>query len=50
MIVRKLGIADYPAVNALFAVAFETTPENGPAREEDAECRLQPRIWFPIRL
>ena len=39
MIVRKLGIADYPAVNALFAVAFETTPENGPAREEDEGVR-----------
>ena len=39
MIARKLRVEEYPAVNALFAVAFETTPENGPARAEDGLVR-----------
>ena len=36
MIVRKTRPEENAAVNALFSVAFETAPENGPAREGDA--------------
>lgn len=39
MITRRLGPADYPAVNTLFSVAFETAPGNGPAREGDEKIR-----------
>ena len=35
MIVRKTLPAESAAVNALFSVAFETTPDKGPAQEED---------------
>ena len=33
MIVRRTLPEENAAVNALFSVAFETAPENGPARE-----------------
>lgn len=36
MIVRKTLPAESAAVNALFAVAFESSPEKGPAGEDDA--------------
>ena len=35
MIIRKTTSEDNAALNALFAVAFETAPENGPAQEDD---------------
>ena len=34
MIVRKTLPEESAAVNALFSVAFETAPENGPAQED----------------
>lgn len=39
MIVRQTLPEENAAVNALFAVAFETTPEKGPAQEDDARIR-----------
>ena len=39
MIVRQMLPEENAAVNALFAVAFETTPEKGPAQEDDARIR-----------
>ena len=39
MIIRKTTAEDNTAVNALFAVAFESSPENGPAQENDTRIR-----------
>ena len=39
MIVRQTRPEDAAALNALFAVAFETTPDKGPAQEGDGDIR-----------
>lgn len=39
MIVRQTRPEDSAAVNALFAVAFESTPEHGPAQAEEGDVR-----------
>ena len=39
MIVRQTRPEDNAAVNALFAVAFETTPDKGPAQADDGDVR-----------
>lgn len=39
MIVRQTRPEDTAALNALFAVAFETTPDKGPAQEDDGDIR-----------
>lgn len=39
MIVRQTRPEDAAALNALFAVAFETTPDKGPAQADDGDIR-----------
>ena len=39
MIVRQTRQSDNAALNALFAIAFETTPDKGPAQEDDGRIR-----------
>ena len=39
MIVRQTRPEDNDALNALFAVAFETTPDKGPAQADDGDIR-----------
>ena len=44
MIVRQTRPEDAAAVNALFAVAFESTPEHGPAQAEVLFTRIRRQL------